>query len=281
MPAQKAKKNDEKIKKELLQESISSIIGKSGEEIIKFLDTEKYLNEFLIAKKLDNNINQTRNLLYKLSEHGLVSSTRKKDKKKGWYTYFWKLEVLRTLEFLKETLKKRISQIKHQIESREVKTFYICERCNIEYNEENALLHDFTCSECGNIFVIKDNTKVIKEFKKNLEKYQKEVEIIDEEIKKEKEKDDKKKTKEIKKEVKEKLRKRLEKKKERNKLKEKEMKKSVKKPKSKIKKIRKKKQVRNVHASKTLASSVVSLTGKKKKKKNKSGIYMLPKGKRR
>ena len=107
MPIKK-EQNTDAIKRNFVTEAISTVIGKQGEEIIKFLDPEKYVNEFLIAKKLDININQTRNLLYKLSEHSLVSSTRKKDKKKGWYTYFWRLETLRILEFLKGILKKRI-----------------------------------------------------------------------------------------------------------------------------------------------------------------------------
>lgn len=241
----KKEQNTDVIKKEFVKEAVLSVVGKLGEEIIDFLDPDKYVNEFLIAKKLDNNINQTRNLLYKLSEHSLVSSIRKKDKKKGWYTYFWKLETLKVLEFLKEMFKKRIDQIKTQIESREMKTFYICERCNIEYNEENALLHDFTCNECGSVFVVKDNLKVVKEFRKNLEKNQREMEIIEGEIRKEKEKGEKKKIKEINKEVKEKVRKRLEKKKERDLLKKKEAKpaKKIKKPvkKAKARKIKKKK----------------------------------------
>ena len=221
-------KKDNKVKKEFIMESLTAVIGKQGEEIIDFLDPEKYVNEFIIAKKLDNTINQTRNILYRLSEHGLVSSTRKKDKRKGWYTYFWKLETLRTLNFLKEMTKKRIEQITHQIQSREVKTFYVCERCNIEYNEENALLHDFTCSECGNVFAVKDNTKVIRELKRNLEKHEKQVEAINSEIEGEKEKGDKKKIKEIKKEEKEKVKKRMEKKRERD-LKKKSEEKSAKK----------------------------------------------------
>ncbi len=210
--------------KEFLQESISSVIGKQWENIIDFLDSEKYTNEFIIAKKLNNSINQTRNILYKLSEHGLVSSTRKKDKRKGWYTYFWRLEAQKTLEFLKDTIKQKIEQIKNQIENREVKTFYICEKCSIEHNEENALLHDFTCNECGGIFALKDNTKLLRELKKNLEKFQRQVELINFEITKEKEKTEKKKVKEIKKEEKEKIRKRLEKKKERDMKKKKEAK---------------------------------------------------------
>src|SRR3989344_6063192 len=102
----KKEKRDTPEKKAFIVEVLSSVIGKQGEEIVKFLDPEKYVNEFIIAKKLDININQTRNLLYKLSEHGLVSSIRKKDKRKGWYTYFCKLETLRALEFLKEVARK-------------------------------------------------------------------------------------------------------------------------------------------------------------------------------
>ena len=211
----KEQKINTNVRKNFLEESISSVIGKQGEEITPFLDTEKYVNEFLIAKKLDITINQTRNLLYKLSEYGLVSSTRKKDKRKGWYTYFWRLEALKTLEFFREILRKRINQIVNQIESREVKTFYVCARCNIEFNEENALLNDFTCNECGNVFALKDNTKILKELKKNLEKQQREFNLIEQEIIGEKEKGEKKKNKEIKKEEKEKVKKKLEKKIER------------------------------------------------------------------
>src|SRR3989344_4624042 len=242
-----AKSADSSEKKEFLKEVVVSVIGKQGEEVVNFLDPEKYINEFIIAKKLDNNINQTRNILYKLSEHGLVSSTRKKDKKKGWYTYFWKFEVQKALEFLKEVIKKRIEQISSQIRSREKKTFYICERCGIEHNEENALLLDFTCNECGNVFAVKDNTKVLKEMKKNLEKQQKELEIVEQEIGKEKEKGEKKKIKEIKKEEDEKIKKRMEKKKERDRQKAKEakLKKAAeKKPKKKNPKSKKKKKIK-------------------------------------
>ncbi|MBI4116847.1 hypothetical protein HY449_03835 [Candidatus Pacearchaeota archaeon] len=240
--AKKGKDADSLEKKEFLKEVVVSVIGKPGEEVVNFLDPEKYVNEFIIAKKLDNNINQTRNILYKLSEHGLVSSTRKKDKKKGWYTYFWKFEIQKALEFLKEVIKKRIEQISNQIRSREKKTFYICERCGIEHNEENALLLDFTCNECGNVFSVKDNTKVLKEMKKNLEKQQRELEIVEQEIGKEKEKGEKRKIKEIKKEEDEKVRKRMEKKKERDLLKKKEMKMKKIKPKKPAKKKKKMKK---------------------------------------
>ena len=72
--------------KKFLKEVIVIVVGKQAEEIADLLDSSKHVNEFSIAKKLDITINQTRNILYKIADKGLVSSIRKKDKKKGWYT---------------------------------------------------------------------------------------------------------------------------------------------------------------------------------------------------
>ena len=168
--------------KKLLKEIFGEVGGKIAEPLVDILDAKKYLNEFLVAKKLDLPINQTRNILYKISEHGLVSSTRKKDKKKGWFTYSWKIEELKSLEFLKSMLNKKLNQIHNQIKNREAREFYVCERCHVEFNEENALLHDFTCPECGSVLTLKDNTKLIKELKKNLEGYGDAMKSVDEEI---------------------------------------------------------------------------------------------------
>lgn len=191
--------------KKLLEDIMVLVAGKSAEPLVNLLDGKKYINEFIIAKKLDLTINQTRNILYKISDYGLVSSIRKKDKKKGWYTYFWKIEILKCLEFLRSETVNKMEQIRHQIKSRETKEFYTCEMCNIEFTEENALIHNFTCNECGQIMTRKDNTAIIKEYNKNLDKLRRELEEIDEDIKIEKEKTEKERVKQIKKEEKEKI----------------------------------------------------------------------------
>lgn len=203
----KEKISENKTLKKILKEVVTLIVGKQAEDIVDLLDTKKHVNEFIIAKKLDLTINQTRNILYKISDHGLVSYIRKKDKKKGWYTYFWKIEILKSLEFMKSNLLKKIDQLEYKIKSRETKRFYICERCNIELSEENALLYNFTCNECGDVLALKDNTKFVREMKKNLEKLKKDLVFLKEEIKKEIEKVEKIKLKERRKEEKSKIRK--------------------------------------------------------------------------
>ena len=172
--------------KNLLKEVITLTAGKQAESIAELLYNKKHVNEFIIAKKLDLTINQTRNILYKISNFGLVSSIRKKDKKKGWYTYFWKFEILKCLEFLQDLLIKSKEELNFQIEDRKKNPFYICKRCNIEVGEEDALLMEFSCNECGDVFTVKDNSKFIKELEKNLIRINEKLKIVDVEMDKEK-----------------------------------------------------------------------------------------------
>jgi transcription factor E len=245
--------------KKFLEEVISIVVGKQGEGIVDLLEGNKHVNEFLIAKKLDITINQARNILYKISDYGLVSSIRKKDKKKGWYTYFWKIEVLKSLEFLRAEVVKRAEQIKNQIKSRESKVFYVCNRCNIELNEENAMIHDFACVECGEVFEIKDNEKLLKELSKNLQRFEDKLKEIDEEIQKERDKVEKVKLNDIKKEQKEKKEKRDEAR--RNRPKKIIIKKEVVKP-----KVNKKEKKKNNTKNSSKASKIVKQKKIAKKK---------------
>ena len=232
--------------KKFLKEAMTIIAGKQAEELVDLLEVNKYINEFIIAKKLNLTINQTRNILYKISDYGLVSSIRKKDKRKGWYTYFWKIETLKSLEFIKNDLLKKIDNFGHQIKSRETKRFYICPKCHLELNEENALFNNFTCTECGSLLILKDNVKLINEMKRNLEKVKKDLVFVQDEISKESVVANKIKAKEVKKERKE-----LEAKKHAKKLARKKMEKKNKKF-IKMKKIKKHTQKKQKHSKKKI-----------------------------
>jgi len=236
------------------------VAGKPAENLSVLLNNKKHVNEFIIAKKMDLTINQTRNLLYKISDHGLISFIRKKDKKKGWYTYFWKIEFLKSLEFLKNILVKKIDQLNHQIKSRETKRFYFCSRCNIELNEENALLHDFTCNECGDIFVMKENTRILRELNRALDKLKRELKLVEEEIEIEEKKIEKQKLLRLKKEEKIKADEKARKKLEREILKKKDSK-------EKPKKVSKKKEIKS--PKKKLVKKILKKKVSKEKSKSK------------
>ncbi len=165
----------------LLKEIVEHIAGRSATDIIDILVDKKNVNEFLIAKKLDLTVNQVRNLLYKLSNFGLVSFTRKKDKRKGWYIYFWTLNTLKSLTLLEEKLSQEEERLKSQLKNRKIKRFYICKTCNTEINEEHALLNSFTCQECGQVYELAENEKIISGLTKEVSKLEKQLEILREE----------------------------------------------------------------------------------------------------
>ncbi len=176
----------------LIKKVAENTAGEQAVKIVDLLYGKKDVNEFLIAKKLGLTINQTRNLLYKLSHLGILSSIRKKDKRKGWYIYFWTFNILRSLEVLEDSINNEIRGFRAELESKKTKRFYKCKICGREVNEEGALLTDFTCSECGEIYDLADMTPMINETLKKIEKLERELNSIRNEINQEQEKKGKK-----------------------------------------------------------------------------------------
>jgi len=170
------------MKIKLLKDIVGHVAGKSAINIVDLLADKKNVNEFLIAKKLNITINQTRNILYKLAEDHLVSFTRKKDKRKGWYTYFWTLNTGRMFEFLRNMILQELSQFQSQLHSRETKRFYTCKNCHIEVGEETALLNDFTCVECGEIYDLSASDDMKKELGKNIKQLKDYLDFVQKEI---------------------------------------------------------------------------------------------------
>ena len=254
----------------LLRDVIGKISGKNSIELADILSNKKNVNEFLIAKKLKLTINQTRRILYRLSDFGLVSFIRKKDKRKGWYTYFWTLNIGRALKILHKELNEEINQLEHQLKSRQVKRFYVCKTCGNEVNEETALLNDFMCKECGMVYELNESKKVINELNSRIAFLKKEKEDTEREIKIIEEKEEKAKKRREKKVANEKKAMRAKRALERKKLREKEKRKAEKnkkrKSKQSSKKKTKKKQVREKKAKK---KPIKKKSAKKKKEKKK------------
>ena len=205
---------------ELLKEIIHSVIGEKSKGVVELLANNKNVNEFIIAKKLNLNINQTRNLLYKLLEEGLVSVTRKKNKKKGgWYDHFWTLNLEKSIFKFKNNLIRKIEHLNQQKATRSKNRYYCCESCETEYGEEDALIYEYACPECGTLLILKDNTKDITTLEKDIAKFERILLEVNEEHSELMAKGQKVKERKLRFEEKKKKKEREAKKKERDKLK--------------------------------------------------------------
>jgi transcription factor E len=203
----------------ILKDIISGVVGAGAGKIVDLLYEKKNVNEFLIAKSLGLTINQTRNVLYKMADEGLVNFIRKKDKKKGgWYIYFWTLNSGRSLIKFRDKLVIDIENLKQQLEGRRKGRIFYCTNCNIEYTEENSLLNGYVCSECGEVLQLKDNAQAVLDLEKQISKFEALLSEVNVEIGEINVKEEKSKTKRLKAEAKKKESERLERRKEKQRL---------------------------------------------------------------
>ncbi len=166
----------------LLHDLVEEMAGENTGRIVEILFGKKDVNEFSIAKKMELTINQVRNILYKLSAEGLVSFIRKKDKRKGWYIYYWTLDTEKCLVRLEASLNGKIEGLNHVLKSRETKRFYICKSCGIEVGEEKALEHGFSCEECAEVYELSDNSGSIRDTKTKITRTEKDLTLIQGEL---------------------------------------------------------------------------------------------------
>ncbi len=157
-----------KMTDKLLDELMVELIGEDSLKLIKLIKSRFNVSEFLIAEKLKISINQVRNILYRLQNYNLVTFTRKKDKKKGWYIYYWTFNIKRARELLLESKKNKLERFNKRLERELHNTFFVCPNSCIRMDEDTAMGYEYKCQECGTILVREDNSKIIDQIKKEI-----------------------------------------------------------------------------------------------------------------
>lgn len=170
------------MQQKLFDSLVNEVFGKQSGELASLLFGKRNVNEFLVAKKLKLTPNQVRNILYKFSHLGIVSFTRKKDKRKGWYTYFWTIDIIKTLLHIKKGLGDELRNLENQLKARENKRFFVCPVCKTEVTEEQALLYDFMCTECGSVYELSTGEKVLNELKGKIKSINNKLVVINGEL---------------------------------------------------------------------------------------------------
>ena len=142
---------------DILQNYIESIAGKEGVKLLNLMKDYQNISEFKLADDLKLTVNNVRNLLYKLNNHNLVYSIRKKDKEKGWYIYYWTFNFRHARDLLILEKKRKLEQLKQEINKEE--HFFICPNGCVRFDYEDALESGYKCPECGSILSQEDFNK--------------------------------------------------------------------------------------------------------------------------
>jgi transcription initiation factor IIE alpha subunit len=88
------------------------------------------------------------------------------------------------LDLLNNKLKREIGGLQQKLKSRETKMFYVCKTCKTEVSEETALLHDFICQECGEVYELNEDKRFINQLRNEISKLKRQRINVLEELKK-------------------------------------------------------------------------------------------------
>ncbi len=164
-----------KVTQKQIEDMIVSIASKEALPVYKVLKDKENVNEFLIAEKLKISINQLRNIFYAMDSYNLLNSTRKKDRKKGWYIYFWTFNKEQAAKVVVQLKRDQMKKLQVQLDREKQHQFYICTNDRTRATIENAMENSFLCGECGNLLMPDDNGKSIKRISKEIEEIHTEV----------------------------------------------------------------------------------------------------------
>ena len=164
---------------EILNEIIRDLVGDDVVPLVQLIKEKENVSEFKLADKLNTTVNHVRNMLYRLDEYSLVESTRKKDKKKGWYVYFWTLDLYKLKDLTIKRKKDLLVKLKERIKREETGDFFNCPDKHIRVSLENAMEYAFKCPECDLNLQREDNQKLLNSLNKQIEKNTQDINLLE------------------------------------------------------------------------------------------------------
>ena len=169
----------------LINDLIENISGKGVVSLVELMWNKENISEFKLADKLGVTVNQTRNMLYKLNSYNLVDSIRKKDKRKGWYIYYWTFNLHKVLVLLITLKKEKIAFLENRLKQKQVRDYFGCPKKCVTYKYDTAMEYKFECPECGSMLERLDTKKQVSVIKRRINTLKKELEAGKEYLEKE------------------------------------------------------------------------------------------------
>jgi len=164
-----------KLSNKLVEDVVTAVAGEDVLPLVKQLKNKKNVSEFKLAESLTLEINVTRNMLYRLYHANLVSFIRRKDKKKGWYIYYWTFKI-KQIKYLAMSLKKeKLEKLQDRLSREQESSFFMCPNTCMRLDFEKAVSFEFKCPECDSIMQQESNEEKIKQLQEEIKALQKEV----------------------------------------------------------------------------------------------------------
>lgn len=162
-----------KLTKKVIEEVVSEVAGPDVVPLVNALKNQKNVSEFKLSGIIKMEVNEIRNMLYRLFNANLVTFIRKKDKQKGWYIYYWTFNPKRVRYLVNKLKENKIEKLVERLDREKSNHFFMCHNNCIRLDFEQAMNFEFKCPECNEIMHQQDNSKTIKNIEDEIKKLQK------------------------------------------------------------------------------------------------------------
>ncbi|MBI4152433.1 hypothetical protein HY495_01870 [Candidatus Woesearchaeota archaeon] len=169
-----------------IEEILVTLLGPEGTPLVRELIGKANVSEFDLAVKTKKDIKIIRKQLYILHNYNLVGFTRKKDKQKGWYIYYWTL-LPENIKFNDYKMKRNLlEKLKMQLEEEKKELFFVCPTTCVRLNFDQAMDFEFRCPECGELLNQDQPEERVKQLQKKIDGLEAEFMDLKQEHKKKK-----------------------------------------------------------------------------------------------
>jgi transcription initiation factor TFIIE subunit alpha len=168
VPAEAEKKTSE------LDPTLKNVlIDFGGEDAIKILSVllklgnNDEITDEKLAEQSSVKLNIVRKILYILNENKLTCFHRQRDKKSGWFVYYWKSCEENLGLLLEERKKQVLEKLSIRLKFEEDNLFFLCDHgCLKRFVFVDAMESDFKCPVCNQGKLEADNNKETVKFLK-------------------------------------------------------------------------------------------------------------------
>ena len=166
-------------KKKILDEFITEIVGNAGVPVTKILKKRKSVSETEIARSIKKDINETRNLLYHLHHNNIVTFSKKKEGKKGWYNYYWSFNRKQLSPLFVGSRRQQLKVVSRRLEREKTSYFFMCQNGCMRFEFSTAMEMGFKCPECGCLLNQQDNYEDIRRLEEDMKRITAQIKEIE------------------------------------------------------------------------------------------------------
>jgi len=143
----------------IVEHMVSESVGSDVLPLLRKLKRKKEVSELELAEIMEADVNTVRNQLYRMHQHNLVFSERRRDESNGWYVYWWGFQPKGLQNLFTRLSKKSLAELEKKLQRESSTTFYACEKNCARLEFEDAYSIEFRCPECGELMHLREADK--------------------------------------------------------------------------------------------------------------------------